>query len=415
MSRPRFITPLKTCDCGGSLSEGRGSVVKAILYGFNGIQEVDHITKRCCRKSCQTTYGYNFKWEKGEEKREKVNTLKVSQAKALFVNDKTAFAMDYLIYHEDLQFRGYLSAGAIAWAGSESLFDKTMMHHDFHKLYNDARFLRLAMQEMQVLGEKHLKSIKIGAEVTDKSATMYGHYLHDFEYLPKDTASIKEIAADGHEKVLVKLCAGTSPGPRAGRPRKNGRGPIPYTNGWFVVSNPQDGRVLGVSQMLQPENNDVAIKTMARVLDKLPAVDCAIMDRMCKVKPAAEKKKQFRGIKYWTCDLWHGRKHSKKCQCNPHVHLRLKRRVNKVNTSIAEQVFSWMRGFARTFNELRPNRHRFLMHYYCKRHNELLHSDYRGHLNKFAYKNQKSRCPKPYHCTKKVVKTAVKTKSKASK
>ena len=51
-----------------------------------------------------------------------MNIAKAKEAKLLFVSDQTAFAMDYLVCHEDLQFRGYLSAGAAAWAGAESLF-----------------------------------------------------------------------------------------------------------------------------------------------------------------------------------------------------------------------------------------------------------------------------------------------------
>ena len=143
---------------------------------------------------------------------------------------------------------------------------------------------------------------------------------------------------------------------------------------------------------------------MGKAIKPLEGVNTAIMDRMCKVMPAASQKAEFQGIKYWTCDLWHGRKHSKKCPCNPHVHARLKRRLKGVNTSIAEQVFSWMRGFARTFNELRPARHHFLMLYYCKRHNALVDAKYTGHLNKFAHKNPKKRQSSSYSCNKKVVK-----------
>ena len=124
MSRPKFVTHLKKCACGGSLSEGRSAVVKAILYGFFGVQEVGHCTKRCWRKSRQAMYAYNFRWDKSD----KVNTVNAKEAKVLFVHDKTAFAMDYLVYHEDLQFRGYLSAGAIAWAGAESFFAEANTH-----------------------------------------------------------------------------------------------------------------------------------------------------------------------------------------------------------------------------------------------------------------------------------------------
>ena len=120
----------------------------------------------------------------------------------------------------------------------------------------------------------------------------------------------------------------------------------------------------------------------------------AILDRMCKVMPEAEKMPVFKSIKYWSTDLWHGEKHNKKCKCNPHVHLRLKRRLSKVNSSAAEQL----RGYAKTFNEFRPERHRFLMLYSCGRHNQLVSTNYTGHLKTHSHRNSKKRQSKLYHC-----------------
>ena len=165
--------------------------------------------------------------------------------------------------------------------------------------------------------------------------------------------------------------------------------------------------ILAVSQMRQPENNDITIKTMGKALKQLEDVDTVILDRMCKVMPTAVKNAAFKGIKYYTCDLWHGEKHSKRCKCNPHVHQRLKRRLKRVNTSVAEQVFAWLRNFARTFNELRPARHYFLMLYYCRRHNKMIDDKYVGHRNKYSHKNTAKRYSKSYHCNKKNTKKAM--------
>ena len=397
MPAKRFITPLKKCECGGSLSEGRGKTVSACMYGFNGMEEVTHVTKRCCAKTCQATYAYNFKWEGGY----KVNTRRIRDVEALFVNDKTCFAMDYLVYHEDLQFRGYLSGRAITWAGRQSLFKGEDVHSHLHELYSDARFLRLAMQEYEPLGDAYLHTIKIGQEVTNCVTRLYDAHLHEKVFPPRDKSSVKEIIADGHEKVLVKLCGSRTPSARSGRPRKTARGPTPYGHGWFLVENPKDGRILAASEMHVPENNEIAINTMKKALAPLDSVDTAIMDKMCKVMPAAQKDEAFADIKYWAVDLFHAHKHNKACKCNPHVHLRLKRRLARVNTSRAEQVFSWLRGFAKTFNEFRPERHYFLMLYYCKRHNQMISEGETSHLNKYSYKNAKKRQAKPYHCNKK--------------
>ncbi len=187
--------------------------------------------------------------------------------------------------------------------------------------------------------------------------------------------------------------------PRNAMKRRN----VPYGNGWFVASTPLDGRLLAATQMRQPENNAITIKTMQKALAKHPHDNALILYRMCQVFREASKEPGFDEINYWSCDLWHGLKHNNKCPCNPHVHIRLKRRLKNINTSVAEQVFSWMRGFARTFNELRPERHRFLMLLYCKRHNHLIETKQTYHLNKYSFHtfNRRGKV-KAHHCSAKV-------------
>ena len=65
-------------------------------------------------------------------------------------------------------------------------------------------------------------------------------------------------------------------------------------------------------------------------------------------------------------------------------HARLDRRLKGVNTSIAEQTFSWFRGYAASFNQTRPEFQRFIVLVYTAKHNDLVHKGEAVHLNPFS-------------------------------
>ena len=81
---------------------------------------------------------------------------------------------------------------------------------------------------------------------------------------------------------------------------------------------------------------------------------------------------------------------------------RLGRIIEGVNTSICEQVFSWFRHFSTSFNELRGNRHRFIILYMAKRHNQAIESNTAVYLRPIVH--PASRRSSPYGCSKKQVK-----------
>jgi hypothetical protein len=85
-------------------------------------------------------------------------------------------------------------------------------------------------------------------------------------------------------------------------------------------------------------------------------------------------------------------------------------RLKGVNTSVSEQVFSWFRGYAVTLNNMTPSRHCFAILYYCRRHNVMVDKKDLSHCNPFASKKPSyvKPKPKPYSCTKKVSKPAMK-------
>ena len=88
-------------------------------------------------------------------------------------------------------------------------------------------------------------------------------------------------------------------------------------------------------------------------------------------------------------------------------HQGLKKRVKHMNTSKAEQIFSWFRGYASTFNSMDALRHRLIVLNYCKEHNALIDTGYSCHLNAHSAnrKNRKrSRTTSGYACSKKAKK-----------
>ena len=59
----------------------------------------------------------------------------------LFVTSKTAFCKTYLEYHDSLQFRGYLSVGAIAFATKDVVYQRECHRPDWFRVqYQNARF-----------------------------------------------------------------------------------------------------------------------------------------------------------------------------------------------------------------------------------------------------------------------------------
>ena len=62
--------------------------------------------------------------------------------------------------------------------------------------------------------------------------------------------------------------------------------------------------------------------------------------------------------------------------------------LKKVNGTAAEQVFAWFRGYARTLNEMRPVRHKFVVLYYSTCHNNMIDDGDTSHLNQYSAKTK---------------------------
>ena len=148
-----------------------------------------------------------------------------------------------------------------------------------------------------------------------------------------------------------------------------------------MVVCPKDGRVVAVERQFEPENNQVCNVALTKALKHHPRVDCFILDRNCSFSVQAKTVPQFKGIKTWAIDKFHGRGHSKKCKCNPHNHRSIMKRLKGVNTSVCEQVWAWFRGYARTLNKMNAKRHVFLVLACARRHNEMMSKCDKSHLS----------------------------------
>ena len=153
------------------------------------------------------------------------------------------------------------------------------------------------------------------------------------------------------------------------------------SNGWFMLFDPISAHIVSVIQQREPENNAIVCASLNKVIANYPRLDCFIYDRNCKFEAEGRATVSLKQIKVYPIDKWHAYKHDESCQCS---HLNVpshKRRLKNINTSIAEQSFSWFRGYAKSFNELRPIRHRFLVLYFSAKHNALCDAKDMGHLN----------------------------------
>jgi len=390
-----------TCHCGASLQIKQKVVSK--LIDLTGVHTVDVIPKQCTRSTCRTTYGYNYFWDDGR----KISCVRYSDLKegVLFISSKRGFTLRYLKYHGDLMFRGVLSAKSVSWAYRRSFADSTQkgeygkdVTDDHHKAHNDALLYFIAMQELEPIG-RHTK-MEIGNELTQATVTAYSQYLHNRIYPHKKAKNVTVLVGDGHSKVLTRCMGGQTP-KRVGRPRTRKRGrKSGFTNGWFMICEPQSGRVVTVAQQINPENNDDVEKAFERAIEKHPSTNTIVYDRNCSFAPNKSKNIKFKKVTAWPIDKWHGERHTKKCKYSSKNNATYKRRLRDVNTSICEQTFGWFRGYARILNSMRSLRNCFLVFYFVRLHNVLIGENDTGYLNEYATRPKRQRCGK-YSCSTK--------------
>lgn len=216
------------------------------------------------------------------------------------------------------------------------------------------------------------------------------HNLHDFHswWQTEETPNampglVKEIAMDGHEKIATRCHDAPS---RGGRPRKDSQTKM-TNNGWFMITDPRSGFIIGIREMKNPENADLALGLMEQMVVVYPKITCCLYDRACSVLKKANARPSLKKIQLCV-DKFHAKGHCAACRCSPLNHPSLARRVAKINTSISEQIFSWFRNYSATFNSMSPDVQRFYVVAYARRHNAMQAAGDIQHLNQFSAHKQ---------------------------
>ena len=385
VNKKKFVTSRKSCvECGAPLAPDKH--IDARLYTLSGVESVHHVQMRCTRKSCRVYHHYNlYRWLDGR----KINTCQAEDIECVFMSSKTGFSKDFLNYHAALQFRGCVSNNAIAWAQEETLWNGENDHYRWSREYAAAALYYSVIQaaedmwskEAPHIQDRKLQALNIEDPLADDLVHEYSAWWHSHHLSAAERNRITEIVMDGHEKVSTK-CS-TTPPARVGRPRKDGRIKQRH-NGWFMSMDPGSGLVIAVSEMTDPENNEVMFQVLQKTLLHAPNADCVIYDRICRCMAFVRKHKELKRVKSWCVDRFHARGHSSTCECSPLNVKRLDTRLKGVNTSIAEQTFAWFRGYAATFNSKSRDAHIFTVLRYVDRHNNLIRNKYVLHLNKFS-------------------------------
>ena len=241
----------------------------------------------------------------------------------------------------------------------------------------------------------------IGNEIDEGTLKVYDDHCHQNLLPPRQPKKVTGLVGDGHQKVLLKLCGheSTSQKRRVGRPRDDGNENRGHGHGWFMLIDPVSSRILGIVSQDVPENNKVVSASLLKILPLYPKVDLLIMDRCCHYMKAAQSTSGLEQIKFFSLDRFHSSGHTSKCPCNPRSKTRLKNRIKGLNTSIAEQTFSWFRGYSKVLNDMRPLRHRFAVLLFCKWQNDLVENGNAQYLNQYKV-HHKKKARKSYACNK---------------
>ena len=226
-----------------------------------------------------------------------------------------------------------------------------------------------------------LRTIRVDDPVHEGHLRDFHRWWQTIETPHRMSQSVKEIAVDGHEKIATK-CYHEAPA-RGGRPRKDGHVKLFY-NGWFMATHPGTGVILGLFEMKDPENSDVALNLVQNLLPHYPKVDAVLYDRACSIFKKAKNTQDLKPVKFWCVDKFHAKGHCNKCKCSPSVVPAIDKRLKRVNTSISEQVFSWFRGYSSTFNSMNAKHQRFYVLAYSRRHSHLQKLDDMQHLNPWS-------------------------------
>ena len=158
-----------------------------------------------------------------------------------------------------------------------------------------------------------------------------------------------------------------------------------------MLVDPRSKRILSVVKQDEPENNKIKAESLLKIISLYPKLDCFIHDRACGFEKYGRKLVQLKQIIYYSLDRFHGRMHKNSCKNKIQNNKVLEKRLNGINTSISEQIFSWFKRYAKTFNNLSTTRHHFLVLYFSHIHNVISSIGQLHHLNAFSTRRKNTK------------------------
>ena len=319
------------------------------------------------------SYMPNYRWSGSKKK----NTMRWSKypLDVVFLTSKVGFETQTLDFCANMLFRGATSWSAIAFSFGRTFgnLEGTDVHYGFRKMLSLAVTYYLAAREFESIGMSD--TINVEEDLSHAQVQRYSAYLHNTVYPPENPAIVREVVGDGNAKVVMKC--GQAMGRGVGRPRKNNEGQVrSRSHGWFMLVEPRLMRILSLEPMLSPENNAIKNITLKKIIGQYPNLDCFIHDRNCSIhdrncsfQNQALQFEELQQLKYFPIDRFHAKTHKKGCRNNPLTVSRLGRRIRKVNTSAAEQTFSWFKKYSITIGEMPKGKHMFLVLLFARWHN----------------------------------------------
>ena len=372
-----YVFPNKECPaCGKALFQRKDVRCDAILIGSESISDIDSMLKICNR--CRTNVRHNMMFLRSE----KINTMtynEMASSGVLFVNSKTACAMDYLHLAYLRLLRRRLAPGQEA--NVLELYhqgDSRLLHKQ-----NTRDYLLHALEAFALAKRTPDEVVQFNLAYPAKHL---GGLHKDFLFPPP--RPVKALAFDGHFGIHRALVPGVDPKRtimKAGSPRKFlkeherscscrrkdcKRLALPQrTGGWQFVLDPDSRRILGDTEHLVNENMDDKVKVLTNVMKMNNVdVDLFIHDDVCHFESYIKKRRysQFDSVKYYIVDVFHAPNHlcSKRKWTPPE-----KTRCKLVRTNIAESFNAWIRSLNFFVNGLRPHSHRFWIREACDFYN----------------------------------------------
>ena len=227
---------------------------------------------------------------------------------------KCGLTLGYLKYHEELHFRGLVTTRAVAHAHDVVYSESMSVYPDwFRRLHENALFCKIAMQELEQLGfalwgmdwtwSIEPCRVNVSCPLSWNFLSTQGP-IHSVDYCRRWSGTGSEFV-EGPKK-------------RGGKPRRT---PMEGRTScqWLVcyMCDPETGRILHTSMMLEPEGNETVLEALEDSLWPYPSAIASCMVKPVQWWSPPNKSLRWPSWSYCVVDSFHAHRHSKKCQCNP--------------------------------------------------------------------------------------------------